>query len=130
MESHAREFNEIERLIKDDDREGAVRYFLKDFGMTGEELDGFMASESGQSAAEISPTLLVDYKILGNGVTPAALLEKIAAPTLILTFEHGLPAARDAAKYLPNCDISILEAPAHLASPKDITEAIFNFLQR
>lgn len=127
---HDHEYHEIERLINKGDKKGAVRYFLKDFGMTEEELDGFIASEAGQAAVEISPTLLVDYHLLGNGITPAALLQQIKVPTLLLTFEYGLPAAQDAAKHLANSRIHLLEAPAHITPPRDIAKSIRDFLKR
>ncbi|MBX2896439.1 MAG: alpha/beta hydrolase [Cyclobacteriaceae bacterium] len=128
-EQHDQEREEIKRLINEGDKEGAVRYFLKDFGMTQEELDRFIASEGGQLAAEISPTLPIDYDILGNGTTPATLLKQITVPTLLLTFEYGLPAAQDAAKYLVNSHIEMLEAPAHIAAPNDIAKFIIDFLK-
>ncbi len=127
---HDLEYHEIERLINKGDKKGAVRYFLKDFGMTEEELDGFIASEDGQTAIEISPTLLVDYYLLGNGITPATLLQHVTVPTLLLTSEYGLPAARDAAKYLANSRLQMLQAPTHITPPRDIAKAIVNFIKR
>ena len=126
---HDHEYHEIERLISKGDKKGAVRYFLKDFGMTEEELDEFIASEAGRAAVEISPTLLVDYHLLGNGITPAALLQQIKVPTLLLASEYGLPAANDAAKYLVNGRVQMLEAPAHITPPRDIVKSIRDFLK-
>ncbi len=126
---HNHEYRKLERLISKGDKKGAVRYFLKDFGMTEEELDGFIASEAGQAAVEISPTLLLDYHVLGNGITPAALLHQIKVPTLLLTSEYGLPAAQDAAKYLAYSRIHLLDAPAHTTSPRDIAKSIRDSLK-
>lgn len=127
-ENHAKEYQAIKELINQDDKEGAVRFFLKDFGMSKEELDGFISSDGGQAAIEISPTLLIDYKILGDGLTPADLLERIKVPTLTLTSDYGLASAQDAAKYLPHCSIHRLESPTHMASPIDIAKPIIDFM--
>lgn len=127
---HDHEYHEIERLINKGDKKGAVRYFLKDFGMTEEELDGFIVSEAGQAAVEISPTLLVDYHLLGNGITPAPMLQQITVQTLLLTSEYALPAAQDTAKYLANSRIQMLQAPAHVIPPRDIVKYIVDFLKR
>jgi pimeloyl-ACP methyl ester carboxylesterase len=126
---HDQEYRKLQRFINKGDKKGAVRYFLKDFGMTVEELDEFIASEAGQAAVEISPTLLVDYTLLGSGITPATLLQKITVPTLLLTSEYGLAAAHDAAKYLVNNRIQMLEAPAHITPPRDIAKSIRAFLK-
>lgn len=127
-ENHEKEYLAIKELIKQDDKEGAARYFLKDFGKSKEELDGFISSDRGQAAIQISPTLLVDYNILGNGVTPADLLKIIKVPTLILTSDYGLASAQDAAKYLIHCSIHRLDAPTHMATPAEIAQPIMDFI--
>jgi pimeloyl-ACP methyl ester carboxylesterase len=127
-ENHEKEYQVIKELIERGDKEGAVRYFLKDFGMSIKELDEFISSEGGQAAIEISPTLPIDYKILGNGLTPVELLKKIKVPTLILTSDYGLASARDAAKYLLHCSIHKLEAPTHMATPAVIAQPIIDFM--
>lgn len=124
----SQEYHEIKRLIKNNDQEDAVRFFLKDFGMSEQELDGFLASEGGQSAIKLSLTLPVDYAILGDGLTPSELLRKVELPTLILTSDYALPAAQDTMKYLSNSSVQILEAPIHMASAEDIANRISNFI--
>lgn len=126
-QNHEREYQAIKELIERDDKEGAVRFFLKDFGMSKEELNAFVSSDGGQAAIEISPTLLVDYNILGNGLTPAELLKKIKVPTLILTSDYGLASAQDAAKYLLYSSIHRLEAPTHMTEPAKIAQPIIDF---
>ena len=101
---------------------------MKDFGMSKEELDGFISSDGGQAAIEISPTLIIDYKILGDGLTPADLLERIKVATLTLTSDYGLASSQDAAKYLRDCSIHRLESPTHMASPIDIAKPIIDFM--
>lgn len=123
-----KEHQEIKQLIKNGDKEGAVRFFLKDFGMSEQELDGFIASEGGQAAIEIGSTLPVDYDILGDGLTPSELLRKIEVPTLILTSDYGLAAAQDAANYLSNSSIHILENAAYMTSPQDIAKPVLDFI--
>ncbi|MHA7129291.1 hypothetical protein [Algoriphagus namhaensis] len=92
--------------------------------MSKEELDGFILSDGGQAAIEISPTLLIDYNILGNGLTPRDLLKKIKVPTMILTSDYGLASAQEAAKYLLHCIIHRLDAPTHIAAPSEIAQPI------
>ncbi|MHA7129311.1 alpha/beta fold hydrolase [Algoriphagus namhaensis] len=127
-ENHEKEYQAIKELIENDDKEGAVRFFLKDFGMSKAELHGFISSDGGQAAIEISPTLLIDYNILGNGLTPRDLLKKIKVPTMILTSDHGLTTAQDAAKYLLHSSIHRLEAPTHMTAPKEIAQPIIDFM--
>lgn len=127
-EKFDKEHQEIKRLIINGNKEGAVRFFLKDFGMSEQELDGFIASEGGQAAIEIGPTLPVDYDILGDGLTPSELLRKIEVPALILTSDYGLAAAQDAAKYLSNSSIHILENPVYMTSPQDIAKPMMDFI--
>jgi pimeloyl-ACP methyl ester carboxylesterase len=127
-ENHETEYRAIKDLIERGDKEGAVRFFLKDFGMTKEELDGFVSSDNGQAAIEISPTLLVDYDILGNGLTPRDLLKRIKLPTMILTSDYGLASAKDAAKYLLHCSIHKFDAPTHMAAPAEIAQPVIHFI--
>src|SRR5690606_38533392 len=109
---------------------GAVKFFLKDFGMNEVELDEFVSSEKGKQAVANSITLPVDYDLLGNGLTPGDLLSKVQAPTFIITSKYGLEVAEDAAKYLPDCKLAILEGPTYSLSANDIAKPIFNFLEQ
>lgn len=127
-EKHQREYDQIRKLIEAGNKEGAVRYFLKDFGMSEEDLDVFFASESGQESVTIAHTLLVDYEILGDGLTPVDLLQQISVPTLILTTDQGELIAKDAAKYLRNSSIKVLDNPTYMSSPQDVAKPIIDFL--
>lgn len=132
-EQEAKKFEEerskIVVFLNQNDKEGAVKFFLKDFGMSEQELDYFISSENGSQAIVNSITLPIDYDILGNGLTPRELLRKVRMPTLILTSNDALIIAKDVAKYLTNCKLAILKSPTYSLSADIISEPIFNFLE-
>jgi pimeloyl-ACP methyl ester carboxylesterase len=133
-EVEAKRFEEERKTIKEfltiGDKTGAVKFFLNDFGMNEQELNAFVASENGGQAVVNSVTLPVDYDLLGNGLTPIELLRKVQVPTLILTSDYGLAVAEDAAKYLLNCKIAVLESPTYNLAADEIAMPIFKFLER
>lgn len=126
---HASEAQKIKELIDSGNKKGAVKFFLKDFGMTEQELESFVQSQEAQPLIECANTLPIDYEILGNGMTPIELVRHIRIPTLILTAEYGLTSAKDIARNIPNCSIQILANPAHNLSPQDIAKLISNFIK-
>ena len=132
-ENEVKKFEEekksIHKFLAVGDKVGAVRFFLKDFGMDEQELNSFISSENGEQAISHSITLPIDYDLLGNGLTPIELLRKVQTPTLILTSNYGLLVAQDTAKYLINCKMVVLESPTHALSADIIAEPIFNFLE-
>ncbi|MAC95007.1 MAG: hypothetical protein CMC96_05865 [Flavobacteriales bacterium] len=131
-ENEANKFKEekksIQKLLVVGDKVGAVKFFLKDFGMDEQALKSFVESENGKQAVENSITLPVDYDILGNGLTPIELLTKVQIPTLILSTGYGIEIAKDAEQYLINCKISVLGNPTYSLSPNEIAKPIFSFL--
>lgn len=122
------EATRINDLLSVGDASGAIRFFLKDFGMTSEQLDGFLATDQGQKAVSVASTLPIDYQLLGNGCTPAELLSKIIAPCLLLASESSREAAEDAAKYLDNSKIEHLGCPVYESPPNEIAQRIIAFL--
>src|SRR5690606_13452389 len=74
------EYAEIKKLLKNGNRIDAVKYFLKDFGMTEKQLDEFVASAHGKKAINLATTLPIDYEILGNGLVPVNHLKNINTP--------------------------------------------------
>ncbi|MBK9149662.1 MAG: alpha/beta hydrolase [Saprospiraceae bacterium] len=123
------EHKRIIELLNQNDRIGAVKFFLKDFGMSDKELDEFIVSESGKQAVANSITLPVDYAMLDNGLTPVELLKKIKVPTLIITSHYGLTTAEDVASHLSDCKLAVLENPTYGLSANEIAKPIFNFLK-
>jgi pimeloyl-ACP methyl ester carboxylesterase len=130
IESHRKENLALQDFISKGEKEKAVRYFMKDFGMTEEELDYYISSDLGKTAMEISPTLLIDYELLGDGLTPDELLVKIEVPTLILTSGYGLAGAQDASNLIYKAQIEILEAPTHMIEPENLAKLINLLLMR
>lgn len=124
------ERKEIIKLLNQNDKVGAVKFFLKDFGMSDKELDEFVVSENGKQAVTNSITLPIDYEMLHNGLTPMELLKKIQIPTLIITSPYGLTTAKDSALYLSDLKLAVLENPTYGLSAKEIAKPIFNFLEQ
>jgi hypothetical protein len=124
------EANTIKALLSAGKRVEAVKFFLKDFGMDEQELNGFVESESGKQAVINSNTLPIDYEILENGLTPKNFLKNIHLPTLIIISNYGLDSANDTAKYLSNCKLAILESPTYNLPPSEIAIPILNFIKQ
>lgn len=124
------ECKEIITLLNQNDKVGAVKFFLKDFGMSDKELDEFVVSANGKQAIANSITLPIDYELLDNGLTPMELLKKVQCPTLIITSPYGLATAEDAALYLSDCKLTVLESPTYGLSANEIIKPIFNFLEQ
>mgnify|MGYP001175529611 CR=1 FL=1 len=123
------EYTEIKKLLEIGNKTGAVKYFLKDFGMTEEQLDEFVASAHGKKTINLGTTLPIDYEILENGLVPAHHLKNIKTPTTILTADYGLQVAEDVAKHLSNVSIKMLETPSHSAPVTEISKYIFNLIK-
>ncbi len=119
----------IQKLLAVGNKVGAVKFFLRDFGMDEQELNSFVSSENGEQAISHSITLPIDYDLLGNGLTPIELLRKVQIPTLILTSNYGLAVAQDTANYLIICKMVILESPTYTLSANEVAKPIFNFLE-
>ncbi len=118
----------IQALLERGEKEAAVKFFLKDFGMNEQERDNFVKSDHGQKAVDNSITLLIDYDLLGNGFLPDDFLTRIAVPTLVLTSEEGIAIAEEAAGHLARGRISRLPGPTYSLSPDEIAKPIFEFL--
>ncbi|MFN4316171.1 MAG: alpha/beta fold hydrolase [Chitinophagaceae bacterium] len=129
-EKFAEERNMIVSLLNDNNKTGAVKYFLKNFGMNEQELDQFLKSKNGEQALVNSATLPVDYDMLGSGLAPTELLMKIRFPTLILTSPSGLEIAEDVAEHIKNCELSVLDNPTYHLSSNEIAKPIIAFLTK
>lgn len=123
------EYTEIKKLLKIGHKTDAVKFFLKDFGMSEQQLDEFVASDKGKKAVNLSTTLPIDYEILENGLVPVHHLKSIKTPTMILTADYGLQVAEDVAKHLSNVSIKMIETPAHSAPVTEISKHIFNLIK-
>jgi len=124
------EHKKIIELLNQNDKAGAVKFFLKDSGMSDKELDDFLVSEKGKQAVTNSITLPIDYEMLDNGLIPMELLKVIQIPTLIITSPYGLTIAEDLALYLSDFKLAILEYHTYGSPAKEIAKPIFNFLEK
>ena len=124
------EYKKIIELLNQKDKIGAVKFFLKDFGMSDKELNEFVVSENGKQAVENSITLPIDYEMLDNGLTPVEHLKKVKVPTLVITSNYGLATAEDVASHLSDCTLAVLESPTYGLSANEIVKPIFNFLEQ
>lgn len=129
IDKFQKEYAEIKRLLEIGSKTEAVKFFLKDFGMTEEQLDEFIASAPGKKAINLGTTLPIDYEILENGLVPGHHLKSIKTPTMILTADYGLQVAEDVAKHLSNVSIKMLKTPAHSAPVTEISKHIFNLIK-
>lgn len=123
------EQSKIVEFLNQNDKVGAVKFFLKDFGMNEHELEEFISSKSGEQAVSNVITLPIDYELLGNGLTPKELLRKVHKPTLVLSSNDGLAVADDVAQYIADCKIAVLENPTYRLSANEIAKPIFDFIE-
>lgn len=120
---------DLDAALDADDRDEALRLFMRLAGSADEGIAGAEASEFWPPLRCLAPTLRYDAACLGDGAPPAARLALVAQPVLLTTGASidanmaGLPtdffgAAADAtASLLPNARRTTIELPGHVADP-------------
>lgn len=128
-EKFSAEQRRVVDLLHQNDKVGAVKFFLRDAGMNEQALEAFISSENGKQAVANSITLPADYVVLGNGFTPVELLGEIHVPVLIITSNDGLAIAEDVSNHLSNGSLAILRGPAYSVTAVEIAKQIINFIE-
>ncbi|WBQ08500.1 alpha/beta fold hydrolase [Kribbella sp. CA-293567] len=112
-----------------DDRDQALRLFMKLAGSSEEDIAGAEAAPVWPALVALAPTLRYDAACLGEGPPPASRLAKVTQPVLLSTgatvdpHSAGLPvdffgAAADAAAVcLPDAQRLTIEVAGHVADP-------------
>jgi pimeloyl-ACP methyl ester carboxylesterase len=115
---HAEQAAHIQELNDRGNYEGSVKFFLKDYGLSDEDLEAMFQSPAGEGMLACARALPYDYAMLGDGLVPTELAAKVNATTVILAAEAMPETAQALADAMPNARFQAMEASAHELPPK------------
>jgi pimeloyl-ACP methyl ester carboxylesterase len=115
---HAEQAARIRELNDRGDYEGSAKFFLKDYGLSDEDLEAMFRSPVGEAMLDCARALPYDYAVLGDGLIPTELAAKVNVPTLILAAEAMPETAQALADAMPNARLRAMEASAHELPPE------------
>jgi len=124
---------QLQALLAEDRRGDAVELAMTTFGTPPEMLAGIKKSPVWPLFEAIAPTLAYDGAIMGDGTIPAAILQKVTVPTLIVDggnspdFMHD--AADQAAALLPNATRQTLEGQSHDYAAEVLAPVLIDFFK-
>ena len=127
---HAEQAAHINELNDRGDYKGSVKYFLKDYGLSDEDLEAMLQSPAGDGMLDCARTLPYDYAVLGDGLVPTELAAGVAVSTLILAAEAMPETARALADAMPDAHFQAMEASAHELSPEALAPVLKEFFGR
>jgi len=125
-----------------DDRDQALRRFMRLAGSTDHDIAGAEASPVWPALRALAPTLAYDAACLGHGEPPAEVLRHVTQPVLLTTgatvdpHSPGLPydffgAAADlTASLLPDAHRTTIEVAGHIPDPLLLAPVLVTFLKR
>ena len=115
---HAEQAARIRELNDRGDYEGSAKFFLKDYGLSDEDLEAMFRSPAGEAMLDCARALPYDYAVLGDGLVPTELAAKVNVPTLILAAEAMPETAQALADAMPNARLRAMETSAHELPPE------------
>ncbi len=130
---------DLVRALDIDDRDEALRLFMRLAGSSDEDIAGAEAAPVWTGLRELAPTLRYDAACLGDGPPPAERLATVTQPVMLTTgatvdpHSAGLPidffgAAADAtAQHLPNAQRKTIEIPGHVPDPTLLSPVLTTF---
>jgi pimeloyl-ACP methyl ester carboxylesterase len=124
---HAKQAAHIQELNDQGDYKGSAKFFLKDYGLSDEELNAMFQSPAGEGMLASARALPYDYAVLGDGLVPTEIAARVEIPTLILAAETMPETAQALAVAIPNARFQAMKASAHELSPADIAEQVTRF---
>lgn len=127
---HAEQAAHIQALHHKGDYKGSAKFFLKDYGLSDEDLEAMFQSPAGEVMLDCARALPYDYAMLGDGLVPTELAAKITVPTLVLAAEAVSETAQALTDAMPNARFQAMEALAHELPPADIAEKLIRFFIR
>ncbi len=126
---HAEQAARIQELNGRGDYEGSVKYFLKDFGLSDEDLEAMLRSPAGEGMLDCARALPHDYAVLGDGLVPTELAARTDVPTTVLAAWSMPETARVLADAMPDARFRAMDASAHELPPEvmaPILEGVFS----
>jgi pimeloyl-ACP methyl ester carboxylesterase len=124
---HAGQAARIQELNDRGDYKGSAKYFLKDYGLSDEDLEAMFRSPAGEGVLDCARALPYDYAVLGDGLVPTELAASVNVPTLILAAEALPETARALADAMPNARFRAMEASAHEIAPEVLAPILKEF---
>ena len=130
---------ELESALDADDRDLALRLFMRLAGSSEDDIAGAEASPVWSALRELAPTLRYDAECLGDGSPPVHRLALVRQPVLLTTTVGidpqmaGLPvdffggAADAAADALPDARRVTLEVGGHVADAEALARVLRRF---
>ena len=115
---HAEQAARIRELNDRGDYEGSAKFFLKDYGLSDEDLEAMFRSPAGEAMLDCARALPYDYAVLGDGLVPTELAAKVNVPTVILAAEAMPETAQALAVAMPNARLRAMETSAHELPPE------------
>lgn len=122
--------------IKADDREGALRIFFgEQVGLPASAFEQMKGSPLWPRMVALAHTVPYDSALAGDStLPPAALLDKLTLPVLVLNGTASAPwlaeTARALVAALPNARAKTLEGQAHVPAPDVLAPVLVDFFGR
>jgi pimeloyl-ACP methyl ester carboxylesterase len=124
---HAKHAAHIQELNDKGDYKGSAKFFLKDYGLSDEDLEAMFQSPAGEGMLDCARALPYDYAVLGDGLVPTELAAKVDVPTLILAAEAMPETAQALAEAMPNAHLKAMEVSAHELPPDVLAPVLKEF---
>ena len=115
---HTEQAARIRELNDRGDYEGSAKFFLKDYGLSDEDLEAMFRSPAGEGMLDCARAL------------PAELAAEASVPTIILADESMPGTARALAEAMPNARVQPMEASAHELPPEVLAPVLKEFFGR
>lgn len=125
---HAEQAARIQELNDKGDYKGSAKFFLKDYGLSDEDLEAMFQSPAGEGILDCVRALPYDYAVLGDGLVPTELAAKVNVPTLVLAAEAMPETAQVLVKAMPNARLRAMEASTHELPPEGLASVLKEFL--
>ncbi|GAB3764632.1 alpha/beta fold hydrolase [Microlunatus parietis] len=131
--------SDLAAALDSDDRDEALRLFMRLAGSAEEEIAGAEATPMWPKLRALAPTLRYDAACLGDGGPPAERLAQVRQPVLLTTgvtidpHSAGLPvdffgaAADAAAACLPRARRETIKVPGHVPDPNVLGPLLTSF---
>jgi pimeloyl-ACP methyl ester carboxylesterase len=124
---HAEQAVRIQELNDKGDYKGSAKFFLKDYGLSDEDLEAMFRSPAGEGMLDCARALPYDYAVLGDGLVPTELAAKVDVPTLVLAAEAMPETAQALAGAMPSARFRATEASAHELPPEVLAPVLKGF---
>jgi pimeloyl-ACP methyl ester carboxylesterase len=98
----AEEASRLQELHNRGDYRASVKLFLGGMGIADEAIEAMLDSPAGASMIDSARGLPYDYAVLGDGLVPTNLADKVTVPTVILAARAMPETAQALADAMPN----------------------------